>query len=135
MTPAISKSLEDKITGLLASLAVTNEGVMNLTKISEKHESVLYGKDDSGGMVTRINVTNKTLEEHENALQRLENSCQQVVNFMEGQVKINDSTQKTLENMNKVILALGVVVFLILILIGVADITALHNLLAGIKIP
>lgn len=135
MTPAISKSLEDKITGLLASLAVTNEGVMNLTKISEKHEGLLYGKDDSGGMVTRMNVVKQTQEEHEATLQRLENSCEKVVTFMEGQVEVNKATQGALNNMNKVILALGGVVFLILILIGVADITALHNLLAGVKIP
>lgn len=135
MAPALPKSLEEKITGLLSSLAVTNEGVMNLTKLSEKHENLLYGTSDTGGIVTRLNVTKQTLEEHESTLQRLETSCQQVVNFMEGQVKINEANQKALENLNKVILALGGVVFLILILIGVADISALHNLLAGIKIP
>lgn len=137
MTPnqSISKGLEDKISGLLASLAVTNEGMMNLTKIADKHEALLYGKDDDGGMVTRGNVVRQQLAEHEATLDRLESSCEKVVGFMEKQVEINQSTQNSLANMNKVILSLAGVVFLVLLLIGVADITALHNLLGGIHIP
>ena len=131
----ISKTLEEKLTGLLASLAVANEGIMNLTKLSEKHETLLYGRDDEGGIVTRLNTNKQTLEDHDKTLSRLETSCEKVVSFMESQVEINKSTDHALANMNKVILSLAGVVFLILILIGVADITALHNLLAGIHIP
>lgn len=127
--------LEERLSGLISQLAITNEGMMNLTKVSEKHEAILYGTDENGGLVTRGNVVKRTLEEHEANMVRLETSCQQVVSFMESQVEINKSTERSLENMNKVILALGGVVFLILILIGVADITALHNLLTGVKIP
>lgn len=136
MTPnQMNRGLEDRLSGLLASMAVTNEGVMNLTKIAEKHETLLYGKDDEGGLVTRGNVVRQTLADHEATLQRLETSCQQVVNFMEAQIEVNKSQTNVIANMNKVIYTLAGTVFLILLLIGVADISALHNLLAGIKIP
>lgn len=132
---SISSGLEDKITGLLSSLAVTNEGVMSLTKIAEKHEALLYGKDENGGLVTRGNVVRQTLEDHQASLDRLEKSCADMVSFMESQVEINRQQQATTQNINRVIYGLAGLVFLILLLIGVADIQALHNLLVGSHLP
>lgn len=130
-----SKSLEDKISGLLASLAVTNEGLMRLTQITEKHDAILYGTDDRGGLVSRGNTNRQILETHEETLERLESSCQQVVSFMETQLEVNRNQSNAMQNLNKVIYALSATVVLILILIGIADINALHNLLGGIKLP
>lgn len=135
MTPRTVNISEEKISGLLASLAVTNESVMNLTKISEKHESLLYGKDSDGGLVTRGNTMAHTIEDQQRALDRLEKSCTQVVSFMESQLEINKQQQETNRVLNKVLYGLAGLVFLILLLIGVADISALHNLLSGVKIP
>lgn len=130
-----NKGLEDRISGLLSSMAVTNEGVMNLTKIAEKHETVLFGKDADGGLVTRGNVVYKTLQEHEVTLERLESSCEKVVTFMESQLEINKQQQVTNQTLNRVLLGLAGLVFLIMLLIGVADINALHTLLTGVHIP
>lgn len=134
-TRSISTGLEEKITGLLSSMAVTNEGVQSLTKIAEKHESLLYGTDEKGGLVTRGNVVQRTLDDHQMALDRLEKSCENVVNFMESQLQINKAQQETNKILNRVLYGLAGLVFMILLLIGVADISALHTLLSGIKIP
>ncbi len=136
MAPSqLNKGLEEKISGLLSTLAVTNESVLNLTKISEKHEALLYGTDNEGGMVTRGNTVKQAVDEHEKTLTRLEGSCEKVVSFMESQVEINKSQQQFNSNINRVLYGLAGLVFVILLLIGVADITALHNLLAGVHIP
>lgn len=136
MTPSqLSKALEDRISGLLASLAVTNESVMNLTRIAEKHEALLYGTDNEGGMVTRGNTMKQTMDDHEKTLTRLEGSCEKVVAFMESQLEINRSQQVFNNNINRVLYGLAGLVFVILLLIGVADITALHNLLSSVHIP
>lgn len=134
MAPS-TRGLEDKLAGLIAQLAVTNESMMQLNKLAEKHENVIFGTTLEGGLVSAGNTLRDTVKEHGDTLARLENTCTGVASFMEGQIEINKSTQHSLDNMNKVILSLAVVVFLILILIGVADITALHNLLTGVKIP
>lgn len=131
----ISTGLEDKITGLLSSLAVTNEGMMNLTKIAEKHDTLLYGKDEEGGLVTRGNTLKQTVADHQATLDRLEKSCENMVGFMEKQVEINQQQQTTNQQLNRVIFGLAGVVFLVLLMIGVADISALHTLLTGIKFP
>lgn len=127
--------LEERLSGLISQLAVTNEGLLTLTRISERHENVIFGKDDEGGLVSKGNVTKRTLEEHDTALSRLETSCQQVVSFMESQVEINKAQAKTNSNLVKALFGLGIMVFLILLLIGVADISALHALLSNIKLP
>ncbi len=127
-----NKGLEEKIIGLMSQLAITNEGIMNLTKISDKHETLLYGKDENGGMVTRGNGMQQTLEEHQVALDRLEKSCGAVVSFMEAQVEINKQQSETNRNVSRVVFAIAGMTFLILLLIGVADISALHNLLTGV---
>lgn len=126
--------LEERLSGLISQLAITNEGMMNLTKLSEKHEGILYGKDENGGLISRNGIIQRTLEDHEATLQRLETSCQQVVNFMESQVEINRSQAETNRNVSRVVFAIAGMTFLILLLIGVADISALHNLLSGIHL-
>lgn len=134
-SPTMSKGLEEKIVGLLAQLAVTNESVMNLAKISEKHETVIYGNDENGGLISRNNVVKQTLADHAIVLDRLEKSCQSVTEFMQQQVQVNKSQQVTNATLNRVLYGLAGLVFLILLLIGVADISALHSILGGVHIP
>lgn len=133
MTPSnMSKDLEDRISGLLASLAVTNQSVMNLTELSKKHETLLYGSDAQGGLVSRNVENSRILKDHDNTLERLEKSCEQVVSFMVAQVEENKAQRDSNRNLNRVVLGLAAAVFFILLLIGVSDINALHTLLSNI---
>lgn len=134
MAPA-NKGLEDKISSLIAQLALTNEEILQLTKLAEKHDTLLYGANENGGMISRVNTQKQSLEDHQNLLDKLEKSCGAVVAFMEAQLQINKQQADTNKNVNRVILALAGMTFLILLLIGVADISALHNILSAVKLP
>lgn len=127
--------LEERIDGLISQLATTNESMVNLIKISERHERVLYGDNVAGGLVTRINSNTQLLNEHQATLERLEKASQDMLAFMQSQVKVNEAQAAINRNLNRVILGLSGVTFLILFLIGVADITALKNLLALLHVP
>lgn len=127
--------LEERIDGLISQLATTNESMVNLIKISERHERVLYGDNVAGGLVTRINSNTQLLNEHQATLERLEKASQDMLAFMQSQVKVNEAQAAINRNLNRVILGLSGVTFLILFLIGVADITALKNLLTLLHVP
>lgn len=134
MTPT-TKGLEDKLAGLIAQLAVTNESMMQLNKLAEKHENVIFGTTPDGGLVSAGNTLKHTVQEHTEILDRLEKSCSDMMTFMEAQVEINKARDHSLTNLNRVVMALAGAVFIVLLLIGVADISALHTLLTGVQWP
>ena len=133
MTP-ISKSLEEKITTLISQMAVTNASLVEMGQTLKQHDQVIYGKDPDGGLVTSRNVIIKTIEEHDVALQRLETNCNKITGFMESQIEINKSQADSLKLVNRVVILLATAVFLILLLIGVADLHVLESILSGLHV-
>lgn len=133
--PELPTGLEEKITSLISQLAITNQTLLVLAQQVQQHQSLFYGTSADGGLITERNVTRQILKEHEASLNRLEDDCNRITGFMDRQVEINKAQSDSLHLMNRVIIMIAGTVFVLLLLIGAADLHALQNLLSHIAVP
>lgn len=132
--PTLSTALEEKISSLITQMATTNATMSSVVTEVQKLSSAIYGNNSSEGLITHGSLTKQTLQQHEDALTRLEKSCERVSQFMEGQLEINKAQSQTTQNLNRVVRGIAAAVILILILIAAADIHSLELLLKNLGI-
>lgn len=134
-TPELPRGLEEKIASLVSQLAITNQTLIVMAQEVQQHQNLFYGTTTDGGLITERNTTRQVLKEHEASLNRLEEDCNRITGFMDRQVEINKAQADSLHLMNRVILLIAGTVFVILLLIGAADLHALQSLLGQINLP
>lgn len=132
---SISKGLEDKIASLVIQLATSNQTMLTIAQEVQQHNTLFYGSNTEGGLITERNVAKQMLKEHEEALKRLEDTCDRITGFMDRQVEINKSESDSLHVMNRVIILLAGALFLLLLLVGAADLHNLQLILGQLSLP
>lgn len=113
-------------------LALTNQSLANIGGEVGLHNKLIYGDETGkGGLLNNQTTIVQNVKNHDEILDRLEKNCGLVVEFMNKQMEIN----KSIYVLRQAMWALGLIVILILILIGVADLKGLQSLLSHLPIP
>ncbi len=128
----MADGLEDKISLLVSQMAVNNSQLMAIVGEVQKHSSIIFGDTSVGGLVTRGNVLESRMDEQDKMLAQLTKNCDTISGFVEGQNKINETQRDTNRIIGRAMIAMGMAIFVVLLLVGAADIHVLEAILGGI---
>ncbi len=124
--------LEEKISLLVSQMAVNNSQLMAIVSEVQKHSSIIFGDTSVGGLVTRGNVLESRIEEQEKVVAQLTKNCETISGFVQSQNEVNATQRDTNRMIGRTLIALGMAIFVVLLLVGAADIHVLEAILGGI---
>ncbi len=125
--------LEEKISLLVSQMAVNNSQLMAIVSEVQKHSSIIFGDTSVGGLVTRGNVLESRIEEQEKVVAQLTKNCETISGFVQSQNEVNATQRDTNRMIGRTLIALGMAIFVVLLLVGAADIHVLESVLGSIR--